>query len=282
MVLRPRPRSVSRVRIKEPAVVAYVSSSDDERRMRRRGRSGDTHIRATSRPGQKTKCALVRHPSKRRRKSDARVAVVHDLEHKTDSRSKLFRGRRKSMEDMEAAILVRARSRERETLIIDDDSDLDVYETTRRRHHHGHEARHGRTALVIAKNTDRKISAREPKLYSYGNEVIVAGDKEYRPERHAPRIRRVSVSPDRDSIDSGSFRRAITLANPRLPRVYGDRATDAAVLRDPRRDPVYHPDSQKRANDRERDAIEREKRAIEREKLALERERLLIDRENRA
>ena len=278
-----RPRSASRVRIQEPALVAYVSSSDDERRMRRRGRNDHTHIRTTSRPGKKNEYAFVRHPSRGRRKSDARAAVVHDLELKTDPRSKEFRGRRNSLQNMEAAVLVRARSRERERLVVDDDSDLDVHEGRRQRHEYEDETRHGRRAIVIAGKDDRRRSAREPKLYSYGNEVVIADDtKEHRPERRAPRVHRASLSPDRGSIDSGSVRRANTLTKPRLSRVYDDRTTDSPVLRDPRRDSAYYTNSERRTKGREREAIEREKRAIEREKVALEREQLLVDREKKA
>ena len=113
-----RPRSASRVRILVPEDVEYVSSSDDDRRRRRKSRGDDTHIRATSRPGKKNDYAFVRTPSKGRRKSDAKATVVHDLELKTDRRYKDFRGRRDDLENTEAAVLVRARSRDRDRLVV--------------------------------------------------------------------------------------------------------------------------------------------------------------------
>jgi hypothetical protein len=111
-----RPRSTSRVRIQEPVLIADYSSSDDESRRSRRSRRShgdDTRIRATSRPGKKTEFALVRTPSKKRRKSVTRPVVVTDLELKTGRRHKDFQSRRNDLENTEALVLVRARSQEK-------------------------------------------------------------------------------------------------------------------------------------------------------------------------
>jgi len=306
-----RPRSTSRVRIQEPVLVAAYSSSDDEPRRSRRSRGDDTRIRATSRPGKKTEFALVRTPSKKRRKSEARPVVVTDLELKTGRRHKDFQSRRNDLEKTEAMVLVRARSQERERFI-DDVSDLDSYNGKRRTSLYLDESRrthgsidNGRRELVIGRHDrgrdDTSRSTRGPKLYSYGNAVLVAGQDPAPPScRLAPESRRrMSIGPDRATIDSstvdGSIRYASTPAIPRstipfLPRTYNDRPpTEPDLLhRDARRDPApsYYAastntdsSSTRRANDRERDAIEREKRAIEREKAALDREKLLVERE---
>jgi hypothetical protein len=287
-----RPRSASRVRLQEPEYVAYESSSDDDRRRRRKSRGDDTHIRATSRPGKKNDYAFVRTPSKGRRKSDAKPVVVRDLELKNDRRHKDFRGRREDLQNTEAAALIRARSRDRERLV-DDDSDLESYDGKRRRsNYHGETRRRhgslddGRRAIITAggdrDRDDRRRSTRDPKLYSYGNGLVIADDAtELRSERRDPRRRRVSVSPDRGTVDSGSVRLASPLTKLRRSHAWDDRVSDPDVRRDPRRDSAYYTDGERRARDREREAIDREKRAIDREKAALDREKLLVDREGK-
>lgn len=303
VVLLARPRSTSRVRIREPAFVNVDSSSDEEPRRRRKDRGDDTHIRATSRPGKKNEYAFVRSASKGRRKSDARAPVVHDLELKTDRRHKDFQSRRDSLENTEALVLVRARSRERENLV-DDDSDRDSYAGRKnRRTVYGGENRRrrgtvddSRREIILAQDDrdrdDRRRSTQGAKLYGYGKGVVVAAETEddLRSERRAPARRRVSLSPDRDSLASSRADFGIARAksvttrgqkNRRL-RGYDDRSMDSESLRDPRRDSAYYTDSERRAKEREREAIEREKRAIDREKAALDRERLLVDREKRA
>lgn len=314
-----RPRSTSRVRLQEPAaVILYTSSSssseDDEepRRRSRKDRDGEGHtrIRATSRPGKKNEYALVRTPSKKEKEKGKRakskgksratagLAVVTDLELKTGRKYRDFRGRRDDLEDREARVLVRARSRTREGLGEEDFEDEDVYGGGRRRSIYDGESRRkqgsiddGRRAIVVAGDRDsrrRKSSHQEPKLYSYGRGIIAAGDEEsLRSGRSTPRRRQVSLSPDRETISSStlgdSVRRATTVSsrgqNPSLSRVYHD---SPAPRRDPRRDSAYFTDNDRRAKDREREAIDREKRAIEREKAALDREMALVDREKRA
>lgn len=293
-----RPRSISRVRIREPVLVAADSSSDDEPRRSRRNRGDDTRIRATSRPGKKNEYAFVRTPSKKRRKSDARPAAVTDLELKTGRRHKYFQSRRDDLENTEARVLVRARSRERQRFV-DDASDLDSHDGRRRRSHYIDESRqkgsidNGRGEIVVARDDrdrdDRRRSTRGSKLYSYGKDVLIAGEDEVPPpHRRALGRRRVSLSPDRETIDSstvdGSIRRANTVTSrgsvPRRSRAYEDRLIDPEMRVDPRRGSAYFTDGERRAKEREREAIEREKRAIDREKAALDRERLLVDREN--
>jgi hypothetical protein len=294
-----RPRSTSRVRIQEPVLLATYSSSDDEpRRSRRsrRSRGDDTRIRATSRPGKKTEFALVRSPSKKRRKSRVRPVAVTDLELKTDRRHKDFQTRRNDLENTEALVLVRARSQERERFV-DDLSELDSYDGRRRRSLYIDDTRrthgsidNGRRELVFDRHDRGRTDKRtNPKLYSYGNAVLVAGQDSAPPSyRHAPESRRLSISPDYASIASstvhGSIRYASTPEIPRntipfLPRAYDDRA---AAPQNPTSHYAASTTSDsitRRANDREREAIEREKRAIEREKAALDREKLLVERE---
>lgn len=316
LVLRPRKaRSISRVRIKEPKLVAVdysssSSSSDDEHlelRRSRRGRdhdAGNTHIRATSRPGEKNQYAFVRKRSKSRgrRKSDARAAVVHDLELKTDPRYKEFKRRRDELENTEALILVRARSRDRvRGTRGGDDSDSDAYYEglrryageTRQHHRASLDDDHGRREIIDAARDDRsrdtRRSARKSKQYTYGSDLIIAHEDDLRgstPGKYTPR-RRVSLSPsDRGTITSSRRASSLTRAQEkRRSHLYNDRAilNSPKVLRDPKRDSAYYTDSERRASatDREREAIEREKRAIEREKAALDREKLVVDREKR-
>lgn len=295
-----RPRSMSRVQLVEPASVTGDSSSDEEPRRHRRGRDDDTHIRATSRPGKKKEYALVRKPSRSRRKSDARAPVVHDLEFKTKPQHKTFQSRRDNLENTEALVLVRARSREREGLV-DESSDEDVYSGRRRRSHYGRHSRRergsiddGQRELVIARDDrdreGRKSSTRGPELYSYGKGLILADGVILRSDRGIPGRRRQSLSPDLESVDSNrageGLRRASTVISraqkPRSSRAYDDRLIEPERRVDPRRDSAYYTDAERRAKNREREAIEREKRAIEREKAALDREQLLVDRERRA
>ncbi len=299
-----RPRSTSRVRIREPAsgsVAADSSSDEDEPRRRRRDRGNDTRIRATSRPGKKNEYAFVRSASKGRKRSDARAPVVHDLELKTDRRHRDFQSRRDDLENTEALVLVRARSQDRERGGYDED-DSDGYDGRRRQSHHKGESRRKRGSvddslreIVIARDDrdrdDRRRSTRDPTRYSYGKGPVAADfEEEPRSERRAGGRRRVSLSPDRDTVDSsslagGSVRRASTVSSrgqkPRRSRQYDDLVIDPDTRRDPRRDSAYATDSERRAKEREREAIEREKRAIDREKAALDREKLLVDREKR-
>jgi hypothetical protein len=286
-----RPRSTSRVRIVEPASLIVDSSSDGEPRRSRRGRGDDTRIRATSRPGKKNEYAFVRTPSKKRRKSAARVGVVHDLELKTDRRHKDFQSRRNDLENTEALVLVRARSRDRE-ILADDESDLDFYDGRRRRSDYGGGSGRkrgsmdeGRREIVIGRDDrdrdHRRRSIQEPKRYNHGKSLVIAGDEEdLRSDRARPRRRRVSLSPDRDTVDSSSLGGGVRRAN-RRSRGYDDMM-DSEPRRDPRRDSAYYTDGERRAKEREREAIDREKRAIDREKAALDREKLLVDREHRA
>lgn len=289
-----RPRSTSRVRIREPVLLVDTSSSDEEPRRSRKNRGDDTRIRATSRPGKKNDYAFVRSASKKRRKSDARAAVVTDLELKTDRRHKDFQSRRDDLENTEALVLVRARSQERDRA---DLSDLDSYDGRRRRSHYTTESRgkrasldDGRREVVIARD-DRRRSTRGSKLYDYGKGLVVAGDEDdLRSDRRASGLRRISLSPDRETIDSstvdGSVRRASTISSrdprARRSRVYDDRVIAPDPRLDLRGDPAYSTNSERRAKEREREAIEREKRAIDREKAALDKEKLLVDREKRA
>ncbi len=230
----------------------------------------------------------------KRRKSDAKVAVVTDLELKTDHRHKNFQRRRDDLENMEALVLVRARSQERDR---DDLSDLDSYDGRRRQSHYTTESRGkrasldgGRREVVIARD-DRRRSTRDSKLYDYGKGLVVAGDEDdLRSDRRVSRPRRISISPDRETIDSstvdGSVRRASTISSrdprARRSRLYDDRVFAPDSPLDSRRDSAYATDTERRAREREREAIEREKRAIEREKAALDKEKLLVDREKRA
>ncbi|KAF7502955.1 hypothetical protein GJ744_004769 [Endocarpon pusillum] len=291
-----RPRSASRVRIQEPVLLVDTSSSDEEPRRSWKNRGDDTRIRATSRPGKKNEYAFVR----RRGKSDAKAAVVTDLELKTDRRHKDFQSRRNDLENTEALVLVRARSQERDRLV-DDLSDLDSYDGRRQRSHYNTENRRnrasldsGRRAIIIAQDDrdrdDRRRSTRGPKLYKYGDGLVIAGDgDDIRSKGRGSGRRRISLSPDRETIDSstvdGSLMRASTVSSrdprARRSRAYDDRVADPDTRLDPRRDSAYFTDSERRAREREREAIEREKRAIEREKAALDREKLLADREKR-
>jgi hypothetical protein len=285
-----RPRSTSRVRIVEPAALIVDSSSEDEPRRSRRGRGDDTRIRATSRPGKKNDYAFVRTPSKKRRKSASRVAVVHDLELKTDRKHKDFQNRRNDLENTEARALVRARSRDRE-ILVDDESDLDVYDGRRRRSNYGGGSGrkrgsidNSRREIIIGRDDrdrdHRRRSIQEPKQYNYGKGLVVAGDEEdLRSDRAMLRRRRVSLSPDRDSVDPSSLGGGVRRAS-RRSRGYDD-IVDSEPRRDPRRDSAYYTDGERRAKEREREAIDREKRAIDREKAALDREKLLVDREDR-
>ena len=295
-----RPRSTSRVRIREPVLLADTSSSDEEPRRSRKNRGDDTRIRATSRPGKKNEYAFVRSASKGRRKSDAKAAVVTDLELKTDRRHKDFQSRRNDLENTEALVLVRARSQERDRLV-DDLSDLDSYDGRRQRSHYNTESRgkrasldDGRRAIVVARDDrdrdDRRRSTRGTKLYKYGDGLVIAGDGEdVRSKGRGSGRRRISLSPDRETIDSstvdGSLRRASTVSSrdprARRSRAYDDRVIDPDTRLDPRRDSAYFTDGERRAKEREREAIEREKRAIDREKAALDKEKLLVDREKR-
>jgi hypothetical protein len=294
-----RPRSTSRVRIREPVLLVDTSSSDDEPRRSRKKRGDDTRIRATSRPGKKNEYAFVRSASKGRRKSNAKAAVVTDLELKTDRRHKDFQSRRNDLENTEALVLVRARSQERDGLV-DDLSDLDSYDGRRLRSHYNTESRgkrasldDGRRAIVIARDDrdrDDRRNTRGSKLYKYGDGLVLAGDAdEVRSKGQGPARRRISLSPDRETIDSsivdGSLGRASTISSrdprSRRSRVYDEQVIDADTRLDPRRDSAYSTDSERRARERERAAIEREKRAIEREKAALDKEKLLVDREKR-
>jgi hypothetical protein len=295
-----RPRSTSRVRIQEPVLVRAVSLSDDEPRRRRKQGGDDTRIRATSRPGKKNEYAFVRTPSKGRKKSDARKTVVTDLELKNDRRHKEFQSRRNDLENTEALVLVRARSRERERLE-DDSSDEYIYDGRRRlSHYDGHTTRKrgsidgGRKVIVAARNDrdrdDRRRSIQDPKLYTYGTGLIVAGDADdLRSDRRGSARRRVSLSPDRETIDSsvlgGSVRRADSVTsggqNSRRSRAYQEKITEPERQVDPLTGSAYLTDNDRRARDREREAIEREKRAIDREKAVLDREKLLVDREKR-
>ena len=297
-----RPRSTSRVRIREPVLVmAESSSDDDEPRRSRKSRGDDTHIRATSRPGKKNEYAFVRTPSKGRRKSDAKAAIVTDLELKTDRRHKDFQSKRDDLENTEALVLIRARSRERERLV-GDASELDAYDGRRQRTDYNAESRRNRGSvddnrrdIIVARDgrdlDDTRRSTRDSKQYSYGKGVVVAGDEEdLRLVRRAPRRRRVSLSPDRSTVSSsivdGSLIRANTVTSrggqqKARSREYDDKAINPERRVDPRRDSAYFTDSERRAKDREREAIEREKRAIDREKAALDREKLLVDREGK-
>jgi hypothetical protein len=287
-------------------VVSLVSSSDDEddRRRRRRDKGGETKIRATSRPGKKNEYAFVRSASKGRRKSEARRPTVTDLELKTDRKSREFRKRRDTLEDAEGVMLIRAKSQERDYLV-DGGSERDIYQGPRRRSGYITVPRgkrenvdDGRREIVIERNDrdrdrdrdreDRRRSTRyPPKSNNDRALVLLADERDLRSPKKAPRRRRVSLSPDRDSVassridDGSSVRRAntVTSRNQRPRRqVYDDRMNDSEAWRDPQRDSAYYSG----ADGREREALEREKRAIEREKAALDREKVVIDREKRA
>lgn len=92
---------------------------------------------------------------------------MHDLELKTDPRYREFKTKRDDLETTEALALVRARSRERETLI-DNTSDLDVYDGRRRRSdYRGESGRKrgsiddARREIIVARNDPDRYEKRK-------------------------------------------------------------------------------------------------------------------------
>lgn len=106
LVVRPRQaRSRSRPRFREDDSVIDDNETiipDD----------GKTYVRSRARgAGQRPAHAFVRNKSRRRRGSSVNA---HDLERKTSRKDKQFRERRNNLENEEAVMLIRAKSRERD------------------------------------------------------------------------------------------------------------------------------------------------------------------------
>ena len=262
--IRQRPRSRARFVVTDDV----LSSSEDDRRTRNRARSeGATKIRATSRPGERNEYALVRKPSRGRRKSVSKQAIIHDLELKTDPRYRKFKDRRDVLENVEGSALRRARSRGRDSFSDEESERLSYYDqaSIRSPHHGDHVDYRGnvdqgrREAIILGADKGPDGGGRfvrEPKKHRHGAILL---DKERNPHAssHIPGRRRSSLSPHshRLSIDG----RSDLVAVPRKsPAFYDDQGLETGSRRviSPR-EAQYRAEKERRAIDREQDLIER-------------------------